>query len=77
MSHSSSGQQGTFNLTQLMDVRYSTNPCFRVLGTGIGREIQTEEHGIYLLGFAALISLAIFRMKNDKIEDEKSALYKI
>ena len=63
MSQSSSGWQGTFNLskTQLMGIRYSTNTCFRAFGNGIGRENQTKQHGIYLLGFAALISLAILK----------------
>ena len=60
MSHSSSGWQGTFDLS-LMQIRYSTNLCFRAFKIGAGRENQTKEHGIYLLGFAALISLAILK----------------
>ena len=37
------------------------NECFRAFGIGIGRENKTKEHGIYLLGFAALFSLVIMK----------------
>ena len=44
----------------LRDVRL--NQCLRAFGLGVKREDQTHhKHGDYVLGFAALISLAIFK----------------
>ena len=44
----------------MRDVRF--NQCLRAFGLGVKREDQTHhKHGDYVLGFAALISLAIFK----------------
>ena len=56
MSHSSSGQQGTICITSA-----DQNYCFRAFGIGIERENQAKDHGVYVLGFAAVIALAIIK----------------
>ena len=59
MSHSSSGQQGTICITSADDIHQ--NYCFRAFRIGIERENQAKDHGVYVLGFAAVIALAIIK----------------